>query len=141
MDESRTIEALSALAQPTRLRVFRSLVKAGVGGIPAGEISEREGVPHNTMSTHLAILARAGLAKARRDGRSVIYSADLDGTRALLSFLVSDCCDGHPEICAPLIEVAERACCPPKRSKGTARTAEPRRAIKRRGAEKIRTAR
>ena len=127
MDENFAIEALGALAQPTRLRVFRALVKAKPGGIAAGDISEREGVPHNTMSAHLAILVRAGLVQSRRDGRSVFYSASLEGTRALLAFLVSDCCNGHPEICAPLIEVAERSCCSPPRAKSATRAASQKR--------------
>jgi arsenate reductase len=111
MEEDTAIEALAALAQPTRLRAFRMLVGAGLNGIAAGEIARAEGVPHNTMSNHLALLARAGLVRSRKDGRSVIYAADLDGTRALLSFLVSDCCSEHPEICAPLLEIAELAAC------------------------------
>jgi DNA-binding transcriptional ArsR family regulator len=117
MDERDTIAALAALAQPTRLKVFRRLVKAGPAGLPAGDIAEREGVPHNTMSTHLGILARAGLATWRRDGRSITYAADLEGTRRLLSFLVADCCNGHPEICAPLADIIDGACAPPKDAK------------------------
>jgi ArsR family transcriptional regulator, arsenate/arsenite/antimonite-responsive transcriptional repressor len=113
MDKSDAVDALAALAQPTRLDVFRMLVKAGPDGLSAGDVAETQGVPHNTMSTHLAILARAGLVASRRDGRSVIYSADIEGTRALMSFLVADCCDGHPDVCAPLLVIAERACCEP----------------------------
>lgn len=122
MNQNRAIAALSALAQPTRLTVFRSLVKAGPDGLAAGALSDRAGIPHNTMSTHLAILVRAGLVRSCRDGRSVIYAADLDGTRALLSFLVSDCCAGHPEICEPLAKIAEEACCPPRARKTARRT-------------------
>ncbi len=108
MDEEKAILALSALAQPTRLRVFRMLVGAGRSGVAAGEIAESEGVPHNTMSTHLAILARAGLMRFRRESRSVIYAVDLEGTQALFSYLLSDCCAGHPEVCAPLVDLAEQ---------------------------------
>ena len=104
------VEALSALAHEHRLGVFRLLVKTGKEGLPAGEIAREVGVLPNTLSTHLAILDHAGLIGSRRAGRSVIYSADYDGIGGLLQFLVADCCNGRPEICAPLIEAAQ-ACC------------------------------
>jgi DNA-binding transcriptional ArsR family regulator len=125
MNQDEAIGALSALAQPTRLQVFRKLMSAGPLGLPAGAIAEAEKVPHNTMSTHLAILTRSGLVTSRRVGRSIIYMPDMDGTRALLSFLVADCCGGHPEVCQPIAKMAEAACCSPKQAK---RTAPPRRA-------------
>lgn len=105
------VEALSALAHASRLAVFRLLVRAGVQGLPAGEIARGIGVLPNTLSTHLAILGHAGLVQSRREGRSVIYCADYDGMRDLLGFLVADCCAGRPEICAPLAEAAQD-CCP-----------------------------
>jgi len=111
MDEIAAIEGLGALAQSTRLAVFRLLVQAGPDGVPAGAVAERVGVPATTLSTHLGILSRAGLIRARREGRSILYSADLAGVRALLSFLVQDCCNGRPEICAPLMDVIEQAAC------------------------------
>jgi DNA-binding transcriptional ArsR family regulator len=95
------VEALSALAHGHRLAVFRLLVRAGAEGLPAGVIARDIGVLPNTLSTHLTILSHAGLVQSRRDGRSVIYTADYDGMRALLGFLVADCCGGRPEICAP----------------------------------------
>lgn len=98
------VEALSALAHHHRLAVFRLLVRAGAEGMAAGEIAREVGALPNTLSTHLTILAHAGLIQSRRDGRSVIYSADYDGMRRLLGFLVSDCCAGRPEICAPLVD-------------------------------------
>lgn len=107
----RAVEALSALAQGHRLAVFRLLVKTGNDGLPAGEIAREVGIRPNTLSTHLTILGHAGLIRSRREGRSIIYSADYDGMRGLLGFLVADCCDGRPEICAPLADVAQ-ACCP-----------------------------
>jgi ArsR family transcriptional regulator len=107
------VDALSALAQGHRLGVFRLLVRAGEEGLAAGEIAREVGVLPNTLSTHLTILGHAGLVRSRRDGRSVIYSADYDGMRDLLGFLVADCCDGRPEICTPLIAVAQ-GCCTPK---------------------------
>lgn len=104
------VAALSALAHGHRLAVFRLLVQTGVAGCPAGQIAREVGVLPNTLSTHLAILGHAGLVHSRRDGRSVIYSANYDGMRELLGFLVSDCCAGRPEICAPLIELAQGCC-------------------------------
>lgn len=106
------VEALSALAHNHRLAVFRLLVGAGADGMAAGDIAREVGVLPNTLSTHLAILGHAGLIQSRRDGRSVIYSADYDGMRDLLGFLVADCCAGRPEICAPLADMAlETDCC------------------------------
>jgi len=107
------VEALSALAHGGRLAVFRLLVRAGPEGLPAGEIAREVGALPNTLSSNLNILAHAGLIRARRDGRSIHYSADFDGMRDLLGFLMEDCCAGRPEICAPLAEIAEKgSCCP-----------------------------
>ncbi|MDF7776992.1 metalloregulator ArsR/SmtB family transcription factor [Sphingomonas sp. AOB5] len=105
------VEALSALAHGHRLAVFRLLVRAGADGLPAGEVAREIGILPNTLSTHLTILGHAGLVRSKREGRSVIYSADYDGMRGLLGFLVADCCAGRPEICAPLAEIAQD-CCP-----------------------------
>ncbi|MES2043746.1 MAG: metalloregulator ArsR/SmtB family transcription factor [Pseudomonadota bacterium] len=96
------VEALSALAQGSRLAVFRLLVRAGADGLAAGEIAREIGARPNTLSTHLTILGHAGLVRARREGRSIIYSADYGTMRGLLGFLVEDCCAGRPEICAPV---------------------------------------
>ncbi len=109
MDNESTILALAALAQGTRLDVFRLLVRHEPQGIPAGDIARALAVPHNTMSTHLAILTRAGLIEAERQSRSVIYRARLHQLRELTLFLVKDCCQGRPELCAPL--VADLASC------------------------------
>lgn len=106
------VEALSALAQETRLSVFRLLVRAGPEGMPAGEIASEIVVRPNTLSTHLTILEHAGLLGSRREGRSIIYAADYGRMRELLGFLMEDCCAGRPEICAPLAEITSRACCP-----------------------------
>ncbi|HEY2658250.1 MAG TPA: metalloregulator ArsR/SmtB family transcription factor [Caulobacteraceae bacterium] len=107
MNSSSAIEALSALAHPGRLAVFRLLVQAGPEGLPAGEVARRLETPANTMSTQLAILTRSGLIQSRRESRSIIYHADFDAFSALLGFLVEDCCDGRPEVCAQLINVVE----------------------------------
>jgi ArsR family transcriptional regulator, arsenate/arsenite/antimonite-responsive transcriptional repressor len=113
LNSPQAVEALSALAQECRLAVFRLLVTAGTEGLPAGEIARTVGMLPNSLSTHLTILARAGLIHSRRDGRSIVYFADYERMRDLLGFLVADCCGGRPEICAPLLEVAQ-ACCPPR---------------------------
>ena len=105
------VEALSALAHSSRLAVFRLLVRAGPEGLPAGEIAREVGALPNTLSSHLGILGHAGLVRSRRDGRSIIYSADYDRMRALLGFLMEDCCAGRPEICAPLAGIAADARC------------------------------
>jgi DNA-binding transcriptional ArsR family regulator len=116
MDEKNALAALTALAQPTRLKVFRRLLAAHPEGLAAGEIARRAKVPHNTMSTHLALLTRARLVAVQRDGRNMNYRADLEGFRALIAFLTRDCCSGRPEICAPLLadlsDLAERCCVP-----------------------------
>jgi DNA-binding transcriptional ArsR family regulator len=111
MELSAAIEALSALGQESRLRVFRLLVKCGPDGMPAGEIAEQLKVPANTMSSHLAVLSRAGLVSSRKEGRSVVYAIDVEGIRKLLAFLVQDCCQGKPTVCQPLIAAALADCC------------------------------
>jgi ArsR family transcriptional regulator len=113
MDNEAALEAFSALAQPTRLDAFRMLVKNEPEGLPAGEIARRLGVPQNTMSTHLGILARARLVNVERHSRSMIYRADLGTVRGLVMFLLRDCCNGQPELCAPLIEDLTACCSTP----------------------------
>ncbi|WP_174802292.1 ArsR/SmtB family transcription factor [Martelella limonii] len=112
MDEKDTIAALAALAQPTRLQTFRLLVAAEPEGIAAGVLAQQLAVPQNTMSAHLATLSRAGLATSTRDGRSIIYRADLDGLRSAMLFLVNDCCGGDAALCAPLIADLSPSCPP-----------------------------
>ncbi|MCC6735195.1 MAG: helix-turn-helix transcriptional regulator [Bauldia sp.] len=115
MDESAAIVAFGALAQETRLRVFRVLIAAHPEGIPAGQVAASVGVPHNTMSTHLATLTRAGLTRSQKRGRTIFYQADLEGFRALVGFLTSDCCGGRPDICAPILMPVLSACdCTPE---------------------------
>jgi DNA-binding transcriptional ArsR family regulator len=113
MKSENALNALSALAQPTRLDVFRLLVKQEPHGLPAGEIARRMDVPHNTMSTHLAILSRAGLISGERHSRSLIYRIELQAVRQLVLFLLRDCCNGRPELCAPLIEDLSTCCSQP----------------------------
>jgi len=120
MESENTILALAALAQSTRLEVFRLLVKHEPKGLAAGDIARALAVPQNTMSSHLAVLSRAGLVSAQRFSRSIVYRADLARFRTVVLFMLKDCCEGRPEICAPLIEDLT-PCCPPK-SKRKAQT-------------------
>jgi DNA-binding transcriptional ArsR family regulator len=100
MEMMRAVDALSALAQETRLRVYRLLVEAGPDGVSAGRIGEELDLPPATLSFHLAHLARAGLAQSRQEGRFVIYSADFQNMNALVGYLTENCCGGG--LCAPL---------------------------------------
>jgi DNA-binding transcriptional ArsR family regulator len=113
MDNESAILALGALAQSTRLDVFRLLVGHEPGGLPAGELARSLAIPHNTMSTHLAVLSRAGLVNGARRSRSIIYRANLAALHDVMLFLVKDCCGGPPDLCAPLIANLA-SCCPPK---------------------------
>jgi len=110
MNKVNAIQALGALAHDTRLDVFRLLVTCGADGMPAGEISQRLGVRQNTMSANLAVLARAGLIRSERTGRSITYFADFDGMRGLLGFLMEDCCGGNPALCQPILDEIACAC-------------------------------
>jgi ArsR family transcriptional regulator, arsenate/arsenite/antimonite-responsive transcriptional repressor len=116
MESENAILALAALAQSTRLDVFRLLARHEPEGLAAGEIAKALAVPQNTMSSHLAILSRAGLVSAERFSRSIVYRADLAHFQEVVLFMLRDCCDGRPEICAPLIESLTPCCLPkPKR--------------------------
>lgn len=110
MDKLKAVEALHALAQETRLEVFRLLVRCGADGMAAGEIASTLGVRQNTMSSNLAILARAGLARSERNGREIRYFAEFDGMRGLLGYLMEDCCGGNREVCAPVLDEIACAC-------------------------------
>jgi ArsR family transcriptional regulator len=116
MESEQTILALAALAQPTRLEAFRLLVRHEPKGLAAGDIARALAVPQNTMSSHLAVLSRAGLVSAERVSRSITYRAELLHLRNVMLFMLRDCCDGRPEICAPLIEELT-PCCPPPAKK------------------------
>lgn len=99
MNEGEVVRALAALAQESRLRVFRLLVQRGPEGMPAGEIARTLELPPATLSFHLSQLAAAGMIESRRESRSIRYSMRTDGVRGLLDFLVEDCCGGRPELC------------------------------------------
>jgi ArsR family transcriptional regulator, arsenate/arsenite/antimonite-responsive transcriptional repressor len=107
MESNVAVRALGALAQDTRLALFRLLVQAGPGGLAAGEIAERLDVPAPTLSFHLAQLSHAGLVVSLRRGRSIVYSADFEAMQAIVDFLTKSCCGGRPELCAP-VGVARR---------------------------------
>jgi DNA-binding transcriptional ArsR family regulator len=110
MEMSRAVLALEALGQPTRLAVFRLLLAVGPGGMAAGDVARTLSVRANTLSAHLAILQAAGLVKARRDGRFITYETDMPGLRALMGWLLQDCCGGNPETCAPVLDRIAFAC-------------------------------
>lgn len=110
MEQSGAVISFSALGQQTRLEVFRLLVRAGREGLPAGTMAERLGIPANTLSSHLAVLQAAGLLTQRRNGRSLIYSADMAELRSLLGWLLHDCCGGRLDECSPLAEYITNAC-------------------------------
>lgn len=110
MDKYESLAAFSALSNAPRLDAFRLLIKAGEAGLPSGEIAERLGAKQNSTSTNLAILQSAGLISSERDGRSVLYRANMVGVRGLLAFLMEDCCGGAPELCGAVL--AEIICRP-----------------------------
>lgn len=108
MDERQALIAFGAMSQETRLRIVRRLVKAGPDGMAAGSIAEAAGVSASNVSFHLKELERAGLVAARRDSRSIVYSAEYPALSGLIRFLMDDCCAGNPAICAPALIPA---CC------------------------------
>lgn len=99
MEKTDAIAALAALAQETRLDVFRLLVQAGVSGLPAGQIGERLNLASATLSFHLNQLRHAGLVTFRRDGRSLIYAAEYAAMNGLLAYLTENCCQGDTSAC------------------------------------------
>jgi DNA-binding transcriptional ArsR family regulator len=101
MKLTEAVGALGALAQETRLAIFRLLVQAGPEGLPAGIIAERLGVAPPTLSFHLSQLSNAGLVTSVRQSRSIVYAPDFDAMRGLVGFLTENCCGGDPSRCAP----------------------------------------
>jgi len=110
MESTDAILAFSALAQDTRLEVFRLLVASEPDGMAAGDIARELAVPHNTMSSHLGVLTRAGLITSERHSRSIVYRAHLDRVREVVGFLLQDCCGGRPELCASVIDTLTPCC-------------------------------
>jgi ArsR family transcriptional regulator, arsenate/arsenite/antimonite-responsive transcriptional repressor len=99
MEKPGAVAALAALAQDSRLDIFRLLVQAGGEGLPAGQIGERLGLPSATLSFHLNQLRQAGLVTFRREGRSLIYAAEYGAMNDLLAYLTENCCQGEPAGC------------------------------------------
>ena len=100
MNIKNATEALSALAHETRLTVFQLVLKEGSNGLRAGEIAKRMQIQPSTLSAHLNSLRRADLLHARREQQQIFYSANVNGIKALLVYLVQDCCNGDPNICS-----------------------------------------
>lgn len=111
MEKTDAVVALAALAQDSRLDVFRLLVQAGPEGMPAGGVAEALDLAPNTLTFHFDRLRQAGLVSVRREGRSMIYAARFETMNALLDFLTENCCGGASEECAP------KPTCKPVRSK------------------------
>ncbi len=124
MDNKQATAAFDALSQETRLRVFRLLVEYGQDGTPAGTLSETLGIPHNTLSFHLAQMSHAGLVLSQREGRSIIYRANFEFFTDLIRYMVKDCCrmefasirEDKKRGCS-VIEMP--SCCPPKAKEKT----------------------
>jgi len=118
MDVKEAVIAFDALSQETRLNVFRLLAEYGAGGAPAGVLSDKLGIPANTLSFHLSHMSNAGLVQSRREGRSIIYKANLAFFTGLIRYMVEDCCsadvasikNGKNKGCS-VIELSN--CCPP----------------------------
>jgi len=118
MDITNASRALGALAQGSRLRVFRLLVQYGEDGLAAGRIARALDIPHNTLSSHLGILHRAGLLQSHRKSRSIIYRIDFDGMRELMAFLLEDCCQAQRRFAGPLLDSLTADCRPDQPAHG-----------------------
>jgi DNA-binding transcriptional ArsR family regulator len=109
MIDDDALGALAALAHPTRLATFGTLVRHEPDGLSTGQLVTVLGLTQSTFSTHLAVLARAGLVHSEKRGRNLIQRADIAALQALMVYLAKDCCQGRAELCEPLI--AELTCC------------------------------
>ena len=117
METKTAVAALAALAQETRLSVFRLLMEAGPEGLPAGYIAEKLEVAGATLSFHLKELSRAGLVTSRQEGRFIYYATNFEHMAALMSFLTQNCCKGMPQECLSVVETALGSCCGPTSTK------------------------
>jgi ArsR family transcriptional regulator, arsenate/arsenite/antimonite-responsive transcriptional repressor len=122
MEIKEAVGALAALAQETRLSIFRILVEAGAEGVAAGRLSESLGVAAPTLSFHLKELAHAGLVTARQEGRFIYYAADFERMAALMTYLTHSCCRGMPEECLSVMETALGSCCAPQAKRKSRRS-------------------
>ncbi len=110
MDQESAIEILAALGHPTRLSTFRLLVRHEPEGLSTGELVEALALSQSTFSTHLAVLAKAGLVQSDKRGRHFIQRVRLDALRDLMTFLAKDCCQGRAELCEPLVAELTTCC-------------------------------
>jgi DNA-binding transcriptional ArsR family regulator len=110
MKDTQAVAALAALAHRHRLAVFRLLVRQGPSGMPAGEIADKVRISATNTSFHLKELERAGLLRATRQGRHVLYAVHVDGMRRLLTYLTEDCCQGRPELCGETFTASGKLC-------------------------------
>jgi ArsR family transcriptional regulator len=110
MEKNVAMDVFAALSQETRLDTFRLLTMQEPVGLAAGNIASQLGVPQNTLSTHLANLERSGSVVSERQGRSIIYRANIGRVRELADFLLQDCCGGHPELCEPMAADPQQCC-------------------------------
>lgn len=109
LSEDDALASLASLSQQTRLATLRRLLAAFPGSLAAGELARACDTPHNTMSTHLGVLMRAGLVEVERNGRTMNYRADVTAFRRLLAFLTDDCCGGRPELCGDIANPIPKA--------------------------------
>ena len=118
MEIREAVAALSALAQETRLSIYRLLVEAGPEGLSAGRIAELLKVPAATLSFHLKELSHSRLISSRQDKQFIYYAADFERMAELMSFLTQNCCQGMPQACLTVVEAALGRCCAsPKRTR------------------------
>lgn len=121
MEIKTAVAALGALAQETRLGIFRLLVEAGPDGLAAGSIGETLKVPGATLSFHLKELARSGLVTARQERQFIYYAVDFERMAELMTFLTQNCCHGMPQKCLTVVETALGDCCAPAKAKSKAK--------------------
>lgn len=121
MEITQAVTALAALAQETRLSIFRLLMQAGPEGVAAGRIGEELQVAPATLSFHLKELSHAGLVSSRQEGRFIYYSADFERMAGLMTFLTQNCCQGMPQECLAVVETALGRCCAPSAKRKSTR--------------------
>ena len=114
MEIKTAVTALAALAQETRLSIYRMLVEAGPEGVAAGRIGEALEVPGATLSFHLKELSRASLVSSRQERQFIYYAVDFERMAELMTFLTQNCCRGMPQECLSVVETALGRCCPPQ---------------------------
>jgi ArsR family transcriptional regulator, arsenate/arsenite/antimonite-responsive transcriptional repressor len=114
MEIKAAVTALAALAQETRLSIYRLLIEAGPEGVSVGRIGQTLEVPGATLSFHLKELARAGLVSSRQEKQFIYYAVDFERMAELMTYLTQNCCQGMPQECLTVVETALGRCCPPQ---------------------------